>query len=335
MKQARKPKRRKFSKLLIFFTLIVQILASLLIALMLVVHGPFDNIRTILIGSLMGTYRHKYFASMLFSQSQIDAVMNTTQSIAADEQDLSQVNPTKYNDSSIKEEMITATDGSYSGYLLEISDPLRVKLAMTKYLGKVGENASDMARENNAVAAINGGGFGDYNWAGTGAEPSDFVFINGEVKAKTVSDDKKCDVIAMNAEGQLIVGKRSINDLLGMDVKVISAVTLDGYPSLISKGKRTFESARETSGWGYASRTAIGQKTDGTVLMLVLDGRRLNMKGASLYDVQQIMYDHGAVVAANLDGGNSSVMYLNGEVINNPSGELGERTVATAFYVES
>ena len=334
--QKKKSRKRRLSPFLIVTTILLQIVGASVVSLMLVVHGPYNMLRINLIGAAMGTYRHQYIAKMLFSQSQIDAVLNATKDVQVDKQDFTKVTPTHYNDAGIEEISISATDGSYSGYLLEIKDPLRVKLALTKNLGRAGENTSDMAADNNAIAAINGGGFFDKSWAGTGSEPSDFVFQDGVVKAVIVPNDEKRNVIALDAKGWLIAGSYSINDLLGRDIKVMSAVTLDGdFKPLVINGKGKFTKQQAVSKWSYAPRTVIGQKQDGTILMLVLDGRRLNMKGASIYDVQKIMLDYGAVTAANLDGGNSSVMYFQGQVINNPSGELGERPVATAFYVES
>ena len=85
---------------------------------------------------------------------------------------------------------------------------------------------------------------------------------------------------------------------------------------------------------GYNPRTAVGQKSDGTVIFLVIDGRKITMPGATYYDVQEIMAKRGAVNVGLLDGGYSSTMYYDGEVRNSPNAWDGERLVATAFYVE-
>jgi exopolysaccharide biosynthesis protein len=335
-----KTNKKKIPKTVIVITIVAQFALASLLSLTLVVHGPFDTLRKSIIGAAMTTYDHQYIAEMLFSQKQINEVQNLGVSSKAKSQDISQVKPKNYDNPNILLEEISSKDGSYNGYLMEISDPLRVGLAYTDNLGKVGAYTSKMAQEHGAVAAINGGGFGDSEWAGTGAIPSNFIIVDGILKWKdpSQSDNAKCDVIALNANGQLIVGRRSINDLLGMDVKVMSAVTLPNYPALVVDGKGTFKNASAASKYSWHPRTAIGQKADGTIIMLVLDGRQMSggvlMKGASLYDVQKIMLDHGAVTAANLDGGNSTTMYYNGQVINSPSGELGERTVSTAFYVK-
>jgi exopolysaccharide biosynthesis protein len=341
---AKPKKKRRFSKPLIVITIFLQIIIGSVISLLLVTRGPFETIRTAVIGSAMTTLSHQYIAKMLFSQQEIDRVTNIGKAVDSHTQDTRLVNVTKVNDPSIVEEVINGENGNYHGYMLEIADPTRVKLALTKFLGKTGQNTSDMAEEHDAVAAINGGGFGEAsNWSGTGAEPSDFVFQDGVLNEQTVqvsSYNQKCDVIALDANGTLVIGSYSINDLLNYyktsknNAKIMQAVTLRGVPPLITNGESRYKNAQEAGGFGFAPRTVIGQKADGTILLLVVDGRRLNMKGASYYDVQQIMKQYGAVNATNLDGGNSSVMYFNGDVINSPSGEYGERPVATAFYVE-
>ncbi len=83
-----------------------------------------------------------------------------------------------------------------------------------------------------------------------------------------------------------------------------------------------------------APRTAIGQREDGAILMLVIDGRQASSLGATLKDVQDIMLQYDAYTATNLDGGSSTTMYHEGEVINNPANSLGERSVPSILYVE-
>jgi exopolysaccharide biosynthesis protein len=125
----------------------------------------------------------------------------------------------------------------------------------------------------------------------------------------------------------LIVGKHSVNQLKEYGVQ--EAVSFG--PPLLVNGKSTI--TRGDGGWGIAPRTAIGQTEDGRVLLLAIDGRNLHSVGATLRDVQDVLKKYGAVNAANLDGGSSTTMVLNGSIINKPSDVLGERAVSTAFLV--
>lgn len=83
--------------------------------------------------------------------------------------------------------------------------------------------------------------------------------------------------------------------------------------------------------WGVASRTAIGQKADGSLLLLVTDGRTKESMGATVKDVQNLLLEQGAVNAALLDGGSLATMYFDGNVVNDPS--EGEKIVSSTFLV--
>lgn len=126
----------------------------------------------------------------------------------------------------------------------------------------------------------------------------------------------------------MIAGNYSLKELDRMGVQ--EAVTFQ--PRIIVNGKGLIKNAAE--GWGIAPRTAMGQREDGAILFVVIDGRQPTYSvGANLYDVQQIMLKHGAVIAANLDGGSSTVLVKDNEIVNKPSSEYGERYLPTAFLV--
>ena len=84
---------------------------------------------------------------------------------------------------------------------------------------------------------------------------------------------------------------------------------------------------------GYDPRTAIGQTADGTVLLLVIDGRQPGMEGGNMKTVMDIMWEYGAVNAANLDGGSSATMVLNNEIINKPCSLYGPRYLPDGWLV--
>lgn len=110
------------------------------------------------------------------------------------------------------------------------------------------------------------------------------------------------------------------------------AVTMG--PFLIVNGKPSI--VKGNGGWGIAARTAIGQRKDGIVLFLVVDSNISRTKGATLKDLLDIMQRYGAVNASNLDGGTSSVMVENGEMINDPIDSAGRhrtRGIPTIFKV--
>lgn len=223
----------------------------------------------------------------------------------------------------------------YKGYYLEIKDPTRVKVGYSSKLNTEGETVSQIAENNNAIAAINGGGFvkfssdelqGDET---NGGNPIGTVMTGGKVIYTDLSEDEKTDILAITKEGKLIVGKYSLNDLSELGAEEV----LSFGPSLIVNGKMT--GMEGDGGWGIAPRTAIGQKKDGTIIMLVIDGRNVESLGATMKEVQDVMFKLGAVNAINLDGGKSTSMYYGGNIINKLADNKGERTISTAIIVKS
>ena len=328
--------KKKLKK--IAFIVLFEILFLTITTPILFLYGPYDSLRKMAISTVLAT-RHSYLIDKYIPKSVVNKVFEneiTQEASAATLSDKidTHVEIKHKNDNEIIRYNIQ-TD-SFDGYLLEIKDPTKIKVAMTKELGKSGQKTSDMAKDNNAIAAINGGSFVDESsdgtkYAGTGSYPGGYVISDGKVIYPTsdIDENQKENVLAFTKSGHLIVGDRSIKELKEMDVK--EAICFRP-PTLIINGKRQIKDKYEG---GLNPRTAIGQKADGTVLFLVIDGRKsLTKMGATLYDVQEVLLDYGAINAGNLDGGYSSTMYYEGEVINSPNSWNGERTVATAFYVE-
>lgn len=335
------PKKKKFS-FLVFFAGIIYIVLFLSISTPLVLFlGPYDNTRKVFVSTLLGT-RHAYLLTNFMSQEKINEILGVTNKLAEEpKEDTIKESTTDLNKIKVKYTSgneITRYDihtERYNGYVLEIKNPLGVKVAMTKYLGKIGQKTSEMAEDNNAIAAINGGSFVDKSsdgtlYAGTGAEPGGFVISGGKViyPKTNVKRQNVENVIAFTKGGQLIVGDHTLEELQKLNVQEAMCFR---RPNIIINGE---PQVRDKMSDGLNPRTAVGQKEDGTVIFLVIDGRKITAPGASLYDVQQIMLDRGAINAGALDGGYSSTMYYKGEVINSPNAWDGERSVATAFYVE-
>ena len=328
-------KKRRITAKTIFIISLIQVVIAGYLGCLLVFHGPFPTLRRYIVTTAMSTYSHQYIATAFLSGEEIDKIVNEGIAYTNEEtvqQNISDVTIKNSGDKKIEEYKINGAQ--YQGYMLVISDPLRVKVGYTSKLGKQGQTTSDIAKDHDAVAAINGGGFFDASdsgrlWAGTGANPTGFVISKGAVvfKDSNITNNTKLSVVAFDSSGKLIIGNHSISDLTKLNAK--EAITFG--PALVVNGEAAFSG---DGGQGMNPRTAIGQRSDGAVLLLVLDGRRLNMLGATLKDLQKIMLDYGACNATNLDGGSSSTMYYNGKVLNNPCDLLGERTVATAVYVE-
>lgn len=336
-RHARKKRSKKKFKPAIFFTGIIYITLFLAITgPLILLYGPFNTTRRMVLETVLAT-RHAYWVTDLIPQDSLDKMLgktstNTSKSYSQNLNDID----VKHKGSN-KITRYNVKTKNYNGYILEIENPNKVKVAMTKYLGKIGQKTSQMAEDHNAIAAINGGIFVDYSsdgtqYGGTGAEPGGFVISDGKVifpKNITETDENRVqNVTAITYSGKLIVGNHSLAEIKKMNVREAMCFR---DPTLIVDGQGKITDKMQE---GSNPRTAIGQKADGTIVFVVTDGRKISTPGATLYDVQQIMLNRGVVNAGLLDGGYSSTMYYNGEVLNEINAWDGERTVATAYYVE-
>jgi exopolysaccharide biosynthesis protein len=319
-------KKSSIWKLILGF-LIFEIIFTGVTAPLIVFHGPFENVKRTVVGAAMTTLRHQYIAKLFLSQDEINKILgeNVVETI---QQDNTPIKFQNTHDSSIEREDISDAR-KFKGYMLIVHDPTRVKVGISKKLGVEGELTSQIARDNGAVAAINGGGFKDTEFTGTGGKPVGIIISNGKIVYNDLQNgNSKVDVIAITKSGALLVGQHTLNELKKLD----TTEAISFGPALVVNGRGTIKSG--DGGWGIAPRTAIGQRKDGAILLLVIDGRQTQSVGATLKDVQNIMLQYGAVNATNLDGGSSSTMYYEGDVINNPCDPLGERSVPSAIYIK-
>jgi len=284
---------------------------------------PFKMLRELWVTTAMTTMKHQYLATYLFSEAEIQNIMDDNKA-----EDLGNSHPSEVKTLGTSQntgtELIEISQKGFKGYLLKIKDPRRVKVAATRYLGKQGEKAEDIAKSNGAIAVINGGGVADPQGTGNGGQPLGILISGGHILYK--DPVKSFDIIGLNNDNILVLGHYTLDEIKQMGIR--DAVTFS--PFLVVDGKPAI--THGDGGWGIAPRTAIGQTRDGSILMLVIDGRQISSLGATLKDVQDIMLEYGAYNVANLDGGASSVLYYNGQVINHPSSQYGERH-APSFFI--
>lgn len=198
----------------------------------------------------------------------------------------------------------------YKGQLLTVSNPQNVKL-LTSQLSDYGEQIHVQAERAGAIAATNASGFVDKNGVGNGGELLGVAVSEGKIINK--DQDQKSFVGAIREDGEFISGYYSGGELLEMGVTYAAGFK----PQLIVNGKKMITEG--DGGWGLGPRTAMGQKEDGSILLIVIDGRQSHSIGASIKEVQDILYEHGAINAICMDGGSSSSMYFNHKTITTPS----------------
>lgn len=306
-----------------FKFVVITLIFFLVTSPFIVLFGPFGNLKRAVVGAIMRS-RHPQYITWLFDQEQLNQILGGVFDVP--EQKFLKF--TARTDSTIHMQKIESN--RFVGYLLEIPNPKRIQVATAEDINEKGDTTSNIARRVDAVAAINGGGFYDPNGTGTGRLPYGFILHEGKyLLGEQVGDEEQVDFIGMTKNGSLIAGRYNKREL--RELGAVEGLTFG--PPIIVNGEKMIKSG--DGGWGISPRSAIGQKRDGTILFLVIDGRQPGYSiGATLADMQNILYEQGAYTAANLDGGSSTTLYYNGKVINKPADLLGERMIPTAFVVK-
>lgn len=317
------------------FTALFVIVLGLLGVIYILEFGPSNTARNLFVNSAMESSAGKFMATMFLSDEKIAQIRKDNSVVASDDiTDTSLINigtnETDTADGDDNDEdgiqIIDISNDTYKGKMMIIKDPSRVTVGISGQYGASysGKTVMDMAMNYDAVAAVNGGGFEDNNGVGNGGTPIGLVISDGELKYGSAGSSY--EVIGFDNNNNLVVGKMTASEALSRGVRD----ALSFGPILIVNGQA---SQVNGSGSGLNPRTAIGQRADGAILLLVIDGRQVNSLGASYADVINVMLEYGAVNAANLDGGSSSLMYYKGEYINSCASLYGPRNMPTSIIV--
>ncbi len=213
----------------------------------------------------------------------------------------------------------------FTGYMMVILDPSRVIMgSRPDQFGSRGYTVHGMADSFGAVAGINAGGFEDEGGMGDGSTPNSMVVVDGKVYYA----EKGCQngFAGFDSNYQLHVGSFSGKKVQELDIQYGASFG----PVLIKDGVVNTDGIKNS---GVNPRTAIGQRYDGAVLMLVIEGRQSTSLGATYQDLADVFLDFGAVNACNMDGGSSSLLWYDGEYINNSASLVGVRPMPTTFLV--
>ncbi len=218
---------------------------------------------------------------------------------------------------------------TYEGYMMLVHNPEDISVQVNPYLGSY-QDAPDLdtyIKTYDAVAGINAGGFEDVGGNGNGSIPQGIVIHKGELVYGNPNTYQS--IIGIDKNNRLVCVGGTGNDALNWGIQ--EAVTFG--PVLIENYKDVFD--RNTQNLRVLNpRTAIGQSTDGTFLLLVVDGRGPSSFGAWYEDTIEIFQRYDTANAANLDGGNSTAMIYNGQYVNNTVSMYGSRNLPTVFLVK-
>lgn len=219
--------------------------------------------------------------------------------------------------------LLDVTGEGYTGYMLIVYDPMRIRLGIPDIFGGTGLTVEQYCEKYNALAAVNASGFDDPNGTAWGGVPVGVIIYEGTVYNASAGWNEYC---GFDSNGIMHIDAFEGTEL--QDTDIVNAAYFG--PKLIVNGNPR-DPEKLVS--GVNPRTAIGQRADGAVLLLVIDGRQVQSLGATYQDCCDVMIDFGAVNAYCMDGGSSTSMYYNGAYVNSPSGEGGARPCPSAWIV--
>lgn len=318
-------KKKKIMKKTIFF-IICDILA---LACFIMMYGPINTVRNRFVTTAMNTMDHQWYARIFYSEEKISKIMSSNYFITLNEDanlDDITIN-TEEKDNYLDEydkEILTRDEGNdlykvidlkvgaSNAYLVAIYDPTKIHLisAQKFNVGGYGERIITMCERYGGIVCINGGGFVDN---GLGSDiPLGYVIQNGEITwGSGDSKTSKANIIGITKEGKLKLMSNATGQE-ALDAGIMDALSFD--PFLIVNGK-----AMEIVGdpWGSSPRIAIAQRKDGVMLFLAIDGENY-IDGATLQDMIDVLLKYKAYNAANLDGGTSSSLVIDGKLYNKP-----------------
>lgn len=334
-------------------------------ALKLAIYGPSTHFKEVFVTSMMESSFGPNVIRLVLSEDEITAIRSKNQVMEFDEiTDPSLITimhkeaedkaaSTQSTSEVVEEDLDPDGDGielheisgpMYHGFVMIVYDPSRV---ICGTINNYSQDGGGMTLENlinkyGGVGGINGGQYEDESGLGMGGFPIGIVFSQGSLRhvgyPKVLDeatgeyiDDPNPEattftVCGFTNDDVLVVGTMSPEYAQGIGMR-------DGCsfgPALIINGE---PASYLGAGGGLNPRSAIGQRADGAVILLCIEGRKTSSMGASMADLIDIMLEYGAVNAYNLDGGMSSSMFLNGEEIVDNANVRSDRAIPTAWVV--
>lgn len=307
-------------------------------ALYILAKGPSPTASHLFVRSVRETSAAGFLAELFFSDEEIKAIVSAGEEVQLQNTDTSLITIEAVDSADSRADAwgLVDEDGDglileeikgegFSGFMLVVLDPSRVILgSVPSTYGVRGYTVEAMVEVFDAVAGINAGGFYDPDGTGNGSIPDTMTVFEGTVYNGVRGP--RGAFVGMDADSILHVG-----NFKGEDVKEknIQYGVCFG-PALVINGENAL--APDNVG-GLNPRTAIGQRYDGAMLLLVIDGRQVSSIGCTYVDLVDIFLEYGAVNACNLDGGSSTMMWMGDGYVNSSASLIGIRPVPTAFVV--
>ena len=334
-KPRKKKKKKKGSGLLgriirrfflILFTVIILVLAALILAMNVIFNGPSPAAREVLTMSLLEPSATKWIPGLFLEEDVLDSIVNSKGEALKEE--TTNTSLITINKDSIlsgtSDEWEGHPDGVYierysgatfNAHIMVVRDPSKVFMGRSSEVYSTaipGKRLNEVMAEadDSIIAAVNAGAFNDDGTANNyvGSVPAGIVYSEGnficnQYRGNIPVAETGGGFVGFNDDDILVVAK-SMTEAEAERLNIRDGCEFG--PPLIINGEVNQEAYNKASGWN--PRSAIGQREDGTVIFVCIDGRQAGSVGGTYKDVCDIMIEYGAVNACNLDGGSSSVM---------------------------
>ncbi len=320
-----------------FFTIIITVAVSLASGLLLL-YGPYKGFRTTLITTAMATMRHQWLATTFYDDDAINKVLSENKiddTGKISDNSLIEIDISKIDDERLLPEdktqsykIIDISGTNYRGHVLVIYNPNKIDMGVTDRYGTWGEHVSTGSKDDGALVAVNAAGFPDAGGVGKGERATGMLIVDGKVKDIQNPEATVHQMIGFDKNGILTLFRGTVEEIMEKNYR--DAIEFEPY--LIVNGEPT--KMYGDGGKGIGPVTLVGQRQEGTVLFVVIDGRQPGHSiGITMKKAQEIMLDYGCFNAARLDGGSSSILVEKGVTLNKPSSTGGERWVPSWFQL--
>lgn len=314
------PKKVIFRVGILLLTVLLVLIAAVYAFCLAVAYGPSETVRNLLVLSALQASATKWVPYLVLPKATVDEIWANsfvTNTEEIDIEDYGSNEDVETDPGTEKpDEWANAIDGmlfetlngsTYKAYVLLVKDPSRLFVGPTYDFetATAGKRIFEAVEMENAVAAINAGEYLDNGGVGSGARPMGLTYSKGKC---VWSDSLTRTFIGFDKNDRLVVAE-SMTQKRADELGIRDAVSFQQGNVLIENDGSTLKFHYVDGNNGTAQRTAIGQREDGTVILLATDGRTAGSLGATHNDVIDIMVDYGAVSAAMLDGGSSTMMY--------------------------
>ncbi|MCF0228863.1 MAG: phosphodiester glycosidase family protein [Parasporobacterium sp.] len=326
-RKRRKSKGSALGRVLAVIGLILAfVLVLLVVACLILFRGPSETAKREWVNMFNETSQMKWLPRMFLSNEEVDDIINSSNIIEVDVGTVSNTEDIDVSQTTDEVEVFEVSGGSFKGVMMIVHDPSKVFLGtVPEFYEGAGMVVNDIINTcyPDVIGGVNAGDFVDLGPGNSfTAMPLGLVISEGQIVMCESGDyDTPYHISGFTNDNKFVLGYISANEAIEMGIRdAVYTNEITTGPYLIMNGQPMIEEVPDSTvyGGGPNPRTVIGQRQDGAVVMLVVDGRQANSIGATFVDLIYLLQDYDVYNACAMDGGTSSQMIYNGEILNHP-----------------